>query len=98
MLLFGSVAAIQQRYVLAIMIFAVVVNVIMMRSCLSLVMTQMVVGKIDHGNTPLDEYTCPVPPQSTDVNRTESPRITIVCHEMRFSCNISIYLRIIFVC
>lgn len=66
---FLTVAAIPQRYLLAVMVFLAIVNVIMMRSCLSLALTQMVVHKTDVG--PMDEYTCPANEELVHTNGTQ---------------------------
>lgn len=49
-----------QRYILVTMTFMALVNIISLRSCLSLALTQMVKTIIIDENAPADFYTCPV--------------------------------------
>lgn len=65
------VKSMPQRYILVTMTFMVLVNIIALRSCLSLALTQMVPTITIDENAPADFDTCPVENVASTENGTE---------------------------
>lgn len=64
------VKSVPQRYILVTMTFMVIVNIISLRSCLSLALTQMVATITIDENAPADYDTCPVENVANQENGT----------------------------